>query len=68
MPNLGLGLFIGIGGQPTASAPGGFDTDFDTEANIRASTGAVVGQVAFGTDTYDLYVYDGSHWRKFEND
>lgn len=47
---------------------GADDTSFDTEANIRASTGAVVGQVAFGTDTYDLYVFDGSHWHRFEND
>ena len=46
-------------------------TTRDTEANILASTptnpsGEV--NIAFGTDTYDYYIYDGSAWYIFNND
>ena len=46
-------------------------TTRDTEANILASTptnpsGEV--NIAFGTDTYDFYIYDGSAWYIFNND
>lgn len=46
-------------------------TTRDTEANILASTpsnpsGEV--NIAFGTDTSDFYVYDGSAWYIFNND
>jgi hypothetical protein len=43
----------------------------DTEANITSITpnnpsGEV--NIAFGTDTYDFYIYDGSAWYTFNND
>jgi len=46
-------------------------TTRNTEANILASTptnpsGEV--NIAFGTDTYDYYIYDGSAWYIFNND
>ena len=46
-------------------------TTKDTEVNIAASTptnpsGEV--NIAFGTDTYDFYIYDGSTWYIFNND
>jgi hypothetical protein len=46
----------------------GFNIDLrDTHANIIARTGDVVGTIAFATDTYDLYVYDGSNWYFYNN-
>ncbi len=46
-------------------------TTRDTEANILATTpfnpsGEV--NIAFGTDTYDFYIYDGSAWYTYNND
>lgn len=46
-------------------------TTRDTEVNILASTptnpsGEV--NIAFGTDTYDFYIYDGSAWYIYNND
>jgi hypothetical protein len=46
-------------------------TTRDTEANILASTptnpsGEV--NIAFGTDTYDYYIYDGTAWYIYNND
>ena len=43
----------------------------DTEANILASTpplSAGEAGIAFGTDTNDFYIYDGSAWYIFNND
>ena len=45
--------------------------DTDTEANILASTPTnPTGEVTvkFGTDTYDLYIWDGSAWFIYNND
>jgi len=45
--------------------------DTDTESNILSSTPTnPTGEVTikFGTDTYDLYIYDGSDWYIFNND
>jgi hypothetical protein len=39
----------------------------DTEANIRASTTSVIGDTAYGTDTEDFYVFDGTNWQIFTN-
>ena len=46
-------------------------TTRDTQANILASTPSnPSGEVtnAYGTDTYDLYVWDGSAWYIYNND
>ena len=46
-------------------------TTRDTEANILASTPSLsAGEagIAFGTDTNDYYIYDGSVWYIFNND
>jgi len=46
-------------------------TTRDTEANILASTptlSAGEAGIAFGTDTNDYYIYDGSAWYIFKND
>lgn len=46
-------------------------TTRDTEANILASTptlSAGEAGIAFGTDTNDYYIYDGSVWYIFNND
>ena len=45
--------------------------DVDTEANIHSTsptnpTGEYT--IAFGSDTYDLYVWTGTVWMKFSND
>jgi hypothetical protein len=45
--------------------------DTDTESNILSTTPTnPTGEVTikFGTDTYDLYIYDGSAWYIFKND
>lgn len=39
----------------------------DTESNIRAITNAVIGDLAYGSDTYDFYVYDGTDWQIYQN-
>lgn len=46
-------------------------TTRDTEANILASTptlSAGEAGIAFGTDTYDYYIYDGTAWYIYNND
>ena len=46
-------------------------TTRDTEANISASTPSLsAGEagIAFGTDTNDYYIYDGSAWYIYKND
>lgn len=46
----------------------GFNIDVrDTEANIFARTGDATGVIAYGTDTEDLYVYDGTVWNIYNN-
>ncbi|BAQ84638.1 hypothetical protein [uncultured Mediterranean phage uvMED] len=68
---ISLGLGLGGGKSATSSgSPGGGGSGFnvttrDTEANILASTPSnPSGQVniAFGTDTKDFYIYNGSTW------
>jgi len=61
---------LGVVGTVFA-ATGGFNISTrDTEANIQASTptnpsGEVT--IAYGTDTEDLYVWDGSTWYVYKN-
>ena len=48
-----------------------FSVDTDTESNILTSTPTnPTGEVTvkFGTDTYDLYIWDGSAWYIYNND
>ena len=45
-----------------------FNTSGDTEANIRLRSGDATGTIMFGTDTYDLYIFDGSDWQTYNND
>ena len=58
--------------QPASGGGGVFNvTTRDTEANILASTptnpsGEV--NIAFGTDTYDFYIYSGGAWYIYNND
>lgn len=62
---------MGVVSSPTVP-PAAFNiTTRDTEANIISTTptnpaGEV--NVAFGTDTFDLYIYDGSVWNIYNND
>jgi len=73
------GITLASSGFTTANISGTFlnavapfyVTTRDTEANILASTptnpsGEV--NIAFGTDTNDFYIYDGSDWYKYNND
>ena len=41
--------------------------DVDTAANITARTSDDVGTIMYGSDTYDLYVFDGSNWQVYNN-
>jgi hypothetical protein len=64
LPTFALGVIATI----TESV---FNVDTDTESNILASsptnpTGEVT--VKFGTDTYDIYIWDGSAWYIYNND
>ena len=64
LPTVALGVIATI----TESV---FNVATDTESNILASsptnaTGEVT--VKFGTDTYDLYIWDGSAWYIYNND
>ena len=64
LPTVALGVIATI----TESV---FKVDTDTESNILASsptnpTGEAT--VKFGTDTYDIYIWDGSAWYIYNND
>ena len=41
--------------------------DVDTAANITARSSDDAGTIMYGSDTYDLYVFDGSNWQIFNN-
>lgn len=40
----------------------------DTESNITALESPSAGDIMYGTDTDDLYVYSGSDWHIYNND
>ena len=74
MPFFGLGLHIGdtesdaAVGPPSPPAASGFIiTIRSTESNIFARTGDPVGTIAFGTDTDDLYIFDGTNFQIYLN-
>ena len=39
----------------------------DTAANITARTSDDTGTIMYGSDTYDLYVFDGTNWQVYNN-
>jgi len=68
IPTFGLGIVASPTEVPIFNIE-----DRDTEANIIAvgseptnPTGEVT--IKYGTDTDDLYIYDGTDWYKFSND
>ena len=77
MPISGISQGLGIGGGTSATssgAPGGggavsgFNIDVrDTEANIVVRTSDATGVIAYGTDTNDLYVFNGFNWQIYNN-
>jgi len=75
MPIAGISQGLAIGGGTTATISGvpaggssGFNIDIrDTQANILARSGDATGVIAFGTDTFDLYVFDGTRWQIYNN-
>jgi len=63
-----FGTLYGFDAQGGGGGASGFNIDIrDTEATIFARTGDATGTIAFGTDTYDLYVYDGSAWQIYND-
>ena len=77
MPIAGISLGTGLGGGTTATisgAPGGVVPGFNIaaddrrlEANIITAAGTTAGDIAFGTDTHNLYVWDGLYWNIYNN-
>ena len=64
-------LTVGLGVISTLLDSSFTIEDTDTESNILSTTPTnPTGEVTikFGTDTYDLYIYDGSAWYIFNND
>mgnify|MGYP004034161927 FL=1 len=54
--------------MPSGAGASGFTiTIRDTESNIFARSGDAVGTIAFGTDTNDLYIFDGTNFQIYEN-
>ena len=41
--------------------------EVDTAANITARTSDDVGTIMYGTDSFKLYVFDGTNWQIFNN-
>tara|TARA_A100001015_G_scaffold173957_1_gene193408 strand:- start:348 stop:551 length:204 start_codon:yes stop_codon:yes gene_type:complete len=62
-----LPSFVGIAMPSGAGASGFTITIRDTESNIFARSGDAVGTIAFGTDTNDLYIFDGTNFQIYEN-
>lgn len=40
----------------------------DTESNVVATESPSAGDIMYGTDTDDLYIYSGSEWHIYNND
>ncbi len=56
------------GGGGGGGAASGFNISIrDTESNIFARAGDAVGTIAFGSDTENLYVFDGTNFQIYEN-
>jgi hypothetical protein len=76
----GLGVQLGLGGGRSSTSSGspvgggavvpGFNIAADDrrlEANIITAAGTTAGDIAFGTDTHNLYVWDGLYWNIYNN-
>jgi hypothetical protein len=63
-----FGTLYGFDADAAAGGASGFNIDVrDTKANILARSGDATGVIAFGTDTLDLYVFDGTNWQTYNN-
>jgi len=70
-----ISLGLGLGGGKFATSSGnpsgggvGFNIEIrELEATILGRTGDATGVIAYGTDTQDLYVYDGAAWQIYNN-
>lgn len=67
-------LGLGFGGGKLATSSGrpigttGFNISLRLpHSTIIARSGDPTGTIAFGTDTDDLYVYDGANWQIYFN-
>ena len=77
MPISGISQGLGIGGGASATSSGGggsgvlgfniASADRRLEANIITAAGTSAGDIAFGTDTHYLYVWDGLYWNIYNN-
>lgn len=72
-------IYIWNGGSWQASSIDTVSQDFqtitatlnlsgDTESNVTATENPSAGEIMYGTDTDDLYVYSGSDWHIYNND
>jgi len=62
----GGGKFATSSGRPKGTA--GFNISLRLpHSTIIARSGDPTGTIAFGTDTDDLYVYDGANWQIYFN-
>ena len=74
--NVNEGFLPGNSNNSSSSGGGSTSNIFnistrDIEENILASSPTNPSNsvnIAFGTDTYDLYVWNGSSWSKYLND
>jgi hypothetical protein len=63
----GFGTLYGFDAQGGGVASG-FNIDVrETHATILGRSGDATGVIAYGTDTFDLYVYDGTNWQIYNN-
>jgi len=63
-----FGALYGFDSGTGSGIAAGFNIDVrDTHANILARTGDAAGVIAYGTDTEDIYVYDGTSWQFYQN-
>jgi hypothetical protein len=63
-----FGTLYGYDAQQGGGGSSGFNIDVrQLAAGILVRTGDAKGVIAFGTDTKDLYVFDGTTWQIYNN-
>lgn len=63
-----FGTLYGFDAQGGGGVASGFNIDVrNLQATILARSGDATGVIAYGTDTEDLYVYDGTNWQTYSN-